>query len=429
MKVGVVGLWHLGCVTAACLAEAGFEVVAFDGNPANIAKLQHGKAPLFEPGLDDLIQAGLTAKRLHFTQIPSDLAAASIVWITLDTPVDDDDIADVNFVINAIETVLENVAPHTLILISSQLPVGTMASLQQAAQSRWPEKDLSFACSPENLRLGKALDIFKHPDRIIMGVEQEADKLRLTTLLSPFTQKIVWMKIASAEMTKHALNAFLATSVVFINEIASLCELVGADAREVEQGLKSEERIGKKAYLRPGPPIAGGTLARDVNYLTQIARKHATAVPLVEALMQSNAQHKRWSYQRLLSLFTSLQGKTITMLGLTYKPGTDTLRRSAALEMCQWLVEGGATVVAFDPVIQTLPTSLQWLELKPTLEAALYNADAVVVGTEWPEFRSLTADLLHDNTKQPVVLDASGFLANHLGQDKRIHYLSVGSCL
>ncbi len=429
MKVGVVGLWHLGCVTAACLAEAGHEVIAFDTDAANIAQLQNGKAPLFEPGLDELIQAELKAKHLRFTTAVSDLATVEMVWITLDTPVDDDDIADVNHVISAIQHVLEKVSPHTLILISSQLPVGTIADLQQMAAKRWPEKALSFACSPENLRLGKALDIFKHPDRIIMGIEKEADKARLTTLLAPFSSNIIWMKITSAEMTKHALNAFLATSVVFINEIASLCELVGADAREVEQGLKSEERIGKKAYLRPGPPIAGGTLARDVNYLTDIARQKATTVPLVAALMESNAQHKRWSYQRLLSLFTSLQGKTITMLGLTYKPGTNTLRRSAALEMCEWLRAGGAQVMAFDPMVQTLPEHLQWLVLKPSLAEAVQNTDAVVVGTEWPDFRELTADLLHEKTAQPLVLDASGFLAKHLSEDKRIHYLSVGSCL
>lgn len=429
MKIGVVGLWHLGCVTAACLAEAGHEVIAFDTDAANIAQLQNGKAPLFEPGLDELIQAGLKAKHLCFTTAVSDLATAEIVWITLDTPVDDDDVADVNYVIAATQHVLEKVAPHTLILISSQLPVGTIASLQQMAARIWPEKALSFACSPENLRLGKALDIFKHPDRIIMGVENEADKARLTTLLAPFSSNIIWMKITSAEMTKHALNAFLATSVVFINEIASLCELVGADAREVEQGLKSEERIGKKAYLRPGPPIAGGTLARDVNYLTDIARQKAKPVPLVAALMESNTQHKRWSYQRLLSLFNSLQGKTITMLGLTYKPGTNTLRRSAALEMCEWLSADGAQVLAFDPVVQTLPEQLQWLVLKPSLAEAVQNTDAVVIGTEWPAFYDLTADLLHEKAAQPIVLDASGFLAKHLSQDKRIHYLSVGSCL
>jgi UDPglucose 6-dehydrogenase len=235
------------------------------------------------------------------------------------------------------------------------------------------------------------------------------------------------MSIESAEMTKHALNAFLATSVVFINEIASLCEQVGANAREVELGLKSEERIGAKAYLRPGNAIAGGTLARDVNYLIQMGQQNTLETPLFSALLTSNHAHKQWSCRRMMDILKELKNKTIATLGLTYKAGTDTLRRSSAVEMCQWLANQGARVLAYDPAVKVLPAEFtSFIQLKNTLTETLQNADAVVIATEWPEFNALSVEQLLAAIKQPYVFDAGGFLAKSLGNDERIKYFSVG---
>lgn len=270
MKVAVVGLWHLGSVTAACLAKAGHNVLAYDSAIETIAQLQKGHPPIFEPGLENLLNEGKDAGKLVFSNDPKELGNAEIVWVTLDTPVDNNDVADVEFVRQEVIKTFSHLQKNTLIIISSQVPVCTTQKLQSECTIRYPEKNISFACLPENLRLGKAIDVFMHPDRIVIGLDDHQQKDKLINLLKPFSDKLVWMSIVSAEMTKHAINAFLAVSVTFINELAVLCETVGASGHEVEMGLKTEERIGPKAYLRPGDAIAGGTLMRDINYLKQL---------------------------------------------------------------------------------------------------------------------------------------------------------------
>ena len=427
MKIAVVGLWHLGSVTAACLASGGHDVIAYDADVSVIENLKLGKAPLFEPGLDNLIASGIALSKLHFVSDRNEICDAEIVWVNYDTPVDDNDIADVKFVTDEIEKLFSSLKSNALVMISSQLPVGSTRRLQKRCAELFPETQITFAYSPENLRLGKAIDVFTKPDRVVVGLQSGADQERVQTLLKPFTDNIVWMSIESAEMTKHALNAFLATSVVFINELASLCEKVGADAREVERGLKTEERIGPKAYLKPGNPIAGGTLARDVNFLVQIGKDKHQPTPLFSALLDSNQAHKQWSSNRLLEVFSNLKNKVIVALGLTYKAGTDTLRRSTAIELCEWLNNQGAKVVAFDPVVNQLPEHLSnVIELKKSLDEAIAGADAVVVATEWPQFSELTAEKITLLAGEPHIFDASGFLMKTLGQDTRLRYHTVG---
>ena len=273
MKVVVLGLWHLGCVTAACCGEH-FEVVGLDFEEDTVTKLQGGRAPILEPGLDELIRSGLKSGRLSFTSSEQKaLEEADVLWVCYDTPVDDNDVPDVEFVLARIERCLSHLSAGGIVLISSQLPAGTCRRLQE----KHAAKAISFACSPENLRLGKALGIFRDPDRVVAGVSGGRERKILAELFAPFAcDRILWMSPESAEMTKHAINAFLALSVTFANEIARLCEAVGANAHEVEQGLRSESRIGPKAYLRPGSAFAGGTLARDVVTLTGLAAVIAT---------------------------------------------------------------------------------------------------------------------------------------------------------
>lgn len=427
MNIAVVGLWHLGCVTAACLANAGYPVTAYDPDKEKICQLQHGKAPIFEPGLDILLQQGIQNRKLHYSYNLLDLIQAEIIWITFDTPVDNHDIADAALVIHESEAIFPYARENALILISSQVPVGTTRKLQQHCREKWPEKHMSFAYSPENLRLGKAIEVFTQPERIVVGLQTEADKNRIQCLLSPFTQNIIWMSLESAEMTKHAVNAFLATSVVFINELATICEKVGANASDVELGLKSEGRIGSKAYLKPGLAIGGGTLTRDVNFLIQLGQKIRVKTPLFSALLDSNQLHKQWACRRLQDVFINLQDKKIATLGLTYKVGTDTLRCSTGVEICQWLTRHGAKVEAYDPAVKQLPPYLtHCIELKTSIEQVLQHADAIIIATEWPQFSSITVDQLLTQVKQPIVFDASGFLMKKLGNDKRIQYYSVG---
>jgi len=441
MKLAVIGLWHLGCVTAACLANAGYHVIAYDSDISTINSLKAGKAPLSEPHLDHLLIDHLQTRKLHFTSDISEINQAEIVWITFDISVDENDRGDIDLIIQQIETIFPHLQNDALVIISSQLPVGSTKKLQTLCFKEFPHKKITFAYSPENLRLGKAIDIFNHPDRVVVGLQaadpqnEEAisryhlDKTRITQLFNPFTDNILWMSIESAEMTKHALNAFLATSVVFINELAALCEHVGANPYDVEQGLKSEERIGSKAYLRPGNAIAGGTLIRDVNYLIEMGKQKSLDTHLFSALLKSNQVHKQWSCRRIVDVFKHLTDKTISILGLSYKIGTDTLRRSSAIETGEWLAKQGAKILAYDPAIKTLPNHLSAIiDLKLTLNDALKNADAIIIATEWPELTSLSAEQLLTHTKQPYVFDANRFLAKNLGQDSRIHYFSVGIC-
>lgn len=427
MKIGVAGLWHLGLVTAACLAKAGFDVIAYDPDQANIKQLQTGHPPIFELGLTDLLQKSSLRNQLTYTTDPHDLGKANIVWITFDTPVDHQDLADVEAVRKEIEKLLPALQDNSLIIISSQMPVGTTQALQKFCQTQYPNKHFSLAYIPENLRLGKAIEIFTHPDRIIIGIDNERCKNILTNLLKPFSNNLIWMSIVSAEMTKHAINAFLALSVTFINELATLCESVGANGWEVEQGLKSEERIGPKAYLRPGGAIAGGTLLRDIHYLTQLGQEKERDTFLLSAIKDSNRYHQQWSCRKLLSILKNLQGKRITMLGLTYKANTDTLRRSSAIETSQWLHQQGAHIIAFDPAITALPAEYQtFIEIKQTIQEALKASDAVLISTEWPQFRELSADDFILHAKQALVLDPSGYTAKNIGNDSRIKYFSVG---
>ena len=423
MKVVVLGLWHLGCVTAASCAKH-FTVVGLDLDPVNIAQLQQGKAPLAEPGLNELITDGLSAGRLSFTtDAKIACAEADVLWVAYDTPVDDDDNADVESVLREIRSHVPALPFGALVLLSSQLPVGTCRQLENEFKSR----GYRFACSPENLRLGKAIEIFTNADRIIAGCRDERTRAQLAELFAPFTSQVVWMSPESAEMTKHAINSFLATSITFMNEVSRLCEATGADAKEVERGLKTESRIGPKAYLSPGGAFAGGTLARDVVTLAQLGQKHGASLEVLPAIKRSNDHHRLWAFQKVLQAYPTGNGHTIALLGLTYKPGTNTLRRSSAVELARALHAAGFAMQAYDPSAPTIPPDVSFIQFKPTAAEAVAGADATVVCTEWPEFRQLDWPTLLPRLRQTLILDASRFLEKNLAGIPGLRYSAVGS--
>ncbi|MDR3378067.1 MAG: nucleotide sugar dehydrogenase [Verrucomicrobiae bacterium] len=420
MNITVLGLWHLGCVTAACCAKH-FNVTGLDFDDANVRKLNAGQAPLFEPGLNELISAGLATGQLAFTTDPQTACAqADILWVAYDTPVNENDESDVDFVLGNLRRALAALPAGALVLISAQLPVGTCARLEQ----EFPQ--FAFACSPENLRLGKAIDAFEKAERAVVGIRNDAKKALLEQLFKPFAAQTLFMRTESAEMVKHALNSFLALSITFINEIARLCEHTGADAKEVSAGLKSEPRIGPKAYLGPGGPFAGGTLARDVVTLSRLAAAHGEKISVIPAIKTSNDLHRGWAFRRLQSRLGQLRGKKIAVLGLTYTPNTDTLRRSAAVELCQQLLAAGAAVTAFDPAVKTLPAELAAVSLAADLSTAVAGADAAAVCTEWPQFRQAGWAELVVRMRQPVLVDANRFLDKELKNLPGVEHLSVG---
>ena len=420
MKIVVQGLWHLGSVTAACCARH-FDVVGLDFDTANIAKLNSGQAPLLEPGLNELITAGLASKRLAFTtEAKIACAEADVLWLTYDTPVNESDESDVETVLGNLRRALPALPHGALVLISAQLPVGTCAKLEK----EFPQ--FHFACSPENLRLGKAIEAFEKAERAIVGIRTDAKKALLAELFQPFAVQTIFMRTESAEMVKHALNSFLALSITFINEIARLCEHTGADAKEVSIGLKSEARIGPKAYLGPGGPFAGGTLARDVVTLSKLAEANGEKISVIPAIKQSNDLHRGWAFRRLQSRLGDLRGKKISVLGLTYTTNTDTLRRSAAVELCQQLLAAGAKVSAFDPAVKILPAELNSVSLSADISNALTGVDGAAVCTEWPQFRQADWAKIVPLMRSAVFVDANRFLEKELKTIAGVEHLSVG---
>jgi len=425
MKICVFGLWHLGSVTSAGLAKLGHTVVGLDFERRVIDDLRHAEAPVSEPGLNDLILEHLP-KNLKFIDDPkTSLVDTDIIWITFDTPVDEQDNAD----LSSIEKNFDKLAPFIdngmKIIISSQVPVGFTRYLQNQFHKKNPNKKVYFAYSPENLRLGKSLKTFLEPDRIIIGINPD-EKEQFLPVFSTISDRLEWMSIESSEMTKHAINAFLATSVCFANEVATLCERVGANAIDVERGLKTEERIGPMAYLNPGNAFSGGTLARDVRFLQKMGKKYYLPMYLINSVLESNDFHKTWIQRKCREIMGELNGKHITVLGLTYKPGTNTLRRSLSVELCRWLKDQGAEVTAFDPAIQELPLELHTIiSLSSDLAGSVEIADCIIIATDWPDFQKIKKEII-TTMRGKIIIDPNGFMQGTLGNIHSMRYFAVG---
>ncbi|HLZ30410.1 MAG TPA: nucleotide sugar dehydrogenase [Chloroflexota bacterium] len=422
-RVCVFGLWHLGCVTAACLAEQGLTVVGLDLDAARVDELRRGRPPVAEPGLAELIQAELDRGTLSFAADPaSALSNATTVWVAFDTPVGDHDEADVGWVRAQLEAIRAHLVPGTLVIISAQVPVGFGAELERD----WRRSDgsLRFASVPENLRLGAALEAFRGPERVIVGLGQDVDRQAIRGLFPVCDERIEWMSLESAEMTKHALNGFLALSVAYANEVARICEQVGADATQVERGLRTDSRIGPRAYVSAGAPIAGGTLMRDVTFMLELAARHGLESPVLRGIQESNKLHTGWILDRLVELLAHIAEPRVALLGLTYKVGTDTLRRSASVELARRLSADGVLVHAYDPAIRQLVGGLP-VRLMGGIDEALWGVDVAVLATPWPEFKAVDADRLVRAMRRPQLIDQAGFLS-HLAADDRIRYVRVG---
>ncbi|MGH7268643.1 MAG: nucleotide sugar dehydrogenase [Candidatus Rokuibacteriota bacterium] len=429
-SVAVVGLWHLGSTIAACLAAAGCRVIATDPDPAAVARLRGGTPPVEEPGLGALLQAGFETGRLALEPDPGRaVREAEVVWVAFDTPVDDRDEADVEAVRRSTEALLPSIRPGATVLVSSQVPIGFTRGLAAVGRDRAGSAAAPrFVYSPENLRLGRAIESFRQPSRVLVGTEDGRPDEAVRALFARCAGgELLWMSLESAEAAKHALNAFLATSITFINEVARLCERHGADVEDVERGLRTDPRVGRDAYLAAGPAFAGGTLARDVRLLQRLGEAGGLATPLLRAVLDSNAEQRRWLYRKIEEVLGTLAGARVAVLGLTYKAGTSTLRRSAALELCAWLHGHGAVVVAQDPAVSRLPDGLApQVSLAATAADAARGADLLVVATPWPEYRALSPDEVVTAMTRPRVIDEGRFLAGTLGADARIQYVTVG---
>jgi UDPglucose 6-dehydrogenase len=427
MKVSIYGLWHLGTVTAVGLAQKGFDVTAIDEDPTLIERLKKGQPPTFEPGLEETLLAQQQAGQLRFTTDLDAIRETETLWITVDTPIDEEDRADLVALRLRIEQSLSRTRDGMRVILSSQAPVGFTDKIEHWMHSTGLKAVVCY--SPENLRLGQALKGFLEPDRIIVGLRQPEHKHFFEPIFSAISPRLEWMSILSAEMAKHAINSFLASSVVFANELGVLCDQVGADAREVERALKTELRIGPKAYVRPGAAFGGGTLARDVHYLLSLSQKdRETPSPLLNAILTSNRYHEGWTRRVLEHSLTPLSGRRIAVLGLTYKAGTDTLRRSWVITLCRWLQSMGVIVTAYDPLVSELPRDLiPILRLAKNRVQALEDADAAVIGVDDAETRALPSQVW-SALRAKFIVDPNGVLLSSLKSSLQdIEYFAVGS--
>jgi len=350
-KVLVAGLWHQGIVAAACLADWGYSVTGIDFDGKKIGNLNSGKAPIFEPGLDDLIVSGLLSGKLVFSTGQSEqINRAEIILISHDTKVNDLDESDLAEVFQSVEFIIPHLSDGVIIHVTAQVPVGTCDAFSSLIKLSRPNLKFSIAYSPENLRLGEAIKLYQTPMLPVIGANEKCT----FELLSEFYSKagVDWQycSLRTAEMLKHALNTFLGLSIAFANELGNLCDEFGVDGHRLAHLLKLEPRIGAKAMLKPGLGFSGGTLARDIQTLRHLGKKSGIGTTLLDGLWEANIKHNRIVVERLVNHFNgSLTGMVICVLGLTYKPGTSTLRRSAALELIGDLTRFGAKVKASDP--------------------------------------------------------------------------------
>ena len=412
----------MGCVTAASLA-ARHKVVAYDPDPAVLGHLKEGRPPIFEPGLQSALEAAVEKGNLSFSSDVSPARGADVIIIAFDTPVSEKDEPDLSPIEKAVGSIAPYLSDGQLVVVSSQVPVGTCRRLHgRLLESK---KGITLCCCPENLRLGTALENFSRPGRLILGISGDSAKEKLGSLFEGIEGERIFMSLESAEMAKHAMNTYLATLISFSGEVADLCEKTGANAIEVMEALRKEPRVSPQAPIMPGLGFAGGTLARDVQALRAAGRQKGVPTPVLDAVLASNRARAGYLRQRLEGALGTISGKTIALFGLTYKPGTDTLRRSLALELASSLSALGALIRAYDPAVKSKAGLPDCIELCSSPVHAAQGADAVVISTAWEEFRALDYSEVCSGMKHPVIIDARNLLAKtRLPQS--VDYFGVG---
>jgi UDPglucose 6-dehydrogenase len=415
-KLSIFGLWHLGSVTAACCAKH-FDVIAYDPSTQVVSDLNSGIAPIYEPELNNRLKTEIASKNLQFTNnLVIACEHSDIFWVTYDTPVDDNDLGDIVFICNRIDEICKAKTSPATIIISSQITATTCSVLEK----QYPQH--TFVCIPENLRLGKGIETFENAERFVVGC-RDKDVNKLTKLLSPFNVELIFMKTESAEMVKHTINSFLALSVAFINEIATVCEQVNADAHEVSVGVKSDRRIGKGAYLKPGEPFAGGTLARDVVSLNHLQYHYNLETRILNEITKSNIHHFMWYIKKLNNIKNI---KSVLFIGLTYTENTDTLRRSNAIKLYKILKTSDKNIkfYAYDTFVKTLPSVYNDIQLVNTIDDL--EVDAVVVFGQQSTFKLLNYNKLK-NDNLIHFIDANRYLSEQVSNLSNIKYINVGS--
>jgi UDPglucose 6-dehydrogenase len=432
MRVAMIGTGYVGLVSGACFSEFGIEVVCVDKDEAKIANLARGEIPIFEPGLDVLVAANMRARRLSFTSdLASSVAGAAAVFIAVGTPSrHGDGHADLSYVFAAAEEIAAALSGYTVVVDKSTVPVGTAREVERRIRAARPDADFDVVSNPEFLREGSAINDFMRPDRVVIGTESERAREVMRLLYRPLyliETPILFTKLETAELIKYAANAFLATKITFINEIADLCEKVDADVHDVARGIGLDGRIGRK-FLHPGPGFGGSCFPKDALALVRIAREAGAAATLVESVVASNVARKKRMAERIVAaLGGTAKGKTAAVLGLTFKPNTDDMREAASLEIIPALQAQGVAVRVFDPEgMDEARKTLSGVVWCDNAYAAMEGADVLAILTEWNEFRALDPERMKQLLRCPVIVDLRNIYDPRAMRDAGFDYRCLG---
>ena len=436
MNISIVGTGYVGLVSGACLAETGAVVNCIDTNQSKIDSLNNGIMPIYEPGLEDLVKRNVQKERLFFkTKLSEVVNESDAIFIAVGTPPDEDGSADLKYVLAVAREIGSNLDNYTVVVTKSTVPVGTAvkvkAAIQDELDKRGVKVEFDVASNPEFLKEGNAVDDFLKPDRIVIGVETETAEKVLKRLYKPFVlnnHPIIVMDITSSEMTKYVANAMLATKISFINEVANLCEIVGADINLVRKGIGSDTRIGYK-FLYPGVGYGGSCFPKDVQALIKTAKGYNYSLNILQAVEDANDFQKTVLFDKINKHFEgNLKGKTIAIWGLSFKPETDDMREAPSLVLIKSLLESGVTVNAYDPIAmhETQRVLGNIIKYCKDMNEALIGADALAVVTEWSEFRLPNFKVMERLMNDKVIFDGRNIFDMEQLQDYKFQYYSIG---
>jgi UDPglucose 6-dehydrogenase len=436
MKVAIVGSGYVGLVTGTCFSEVGIDVTCMDTDKKKIENLKKGILPIYEPGLEEMVHRNMKKERLHFTtSIAEAIEGCEVLFSAVGTPPDEDGSADLQYVLSVARDCGKHMKDYLLVVTKSTVPVGTAKKVKQTIQEELDKRGMKIefdvASNPEFLKEGAAIEDFLKPDRIVVGLDSPRAEELIRSLYKPFTlngHPIIVMDITSAEMTKYAANSMLATKISFMNDIANLCEIVGADVNMVRKGIGSDTRIGSK-FIYPGIGYGGSCFPKDVKALIRTAHEYKYDLRVLQAVESVNEDQKAVIFHKVLNYFKGdLKGKKIGIWGLSFKPQTDDMREAPALVLIQKFLDAGARVMAYDPVAmheakRILGDSINYAEDQ---YHALEGADCLVLATEWPEFKFPDFNVIKKKLKEPVIFDGRNIYELPLLRQKGFKYFCIG---
>jgi len=431
MHIAVIGTGYVGLVTGACFAEFGVEVTCVDVDQSKIERLKNGVIPIYEPGLDTIVEKNAAAGRLHFTtEIADAVKSAAVVFLAVGTPPKADGSPDMSYYQQAAKDVAESIDDYKVLVTKSTVPVGTGKWLREFVSANLKtETNFGVASNPEFLREGAAIQDFMRPDRVVIGSNEPEAIEVMKELYRPLyliETPIVITSLEAAELTKYAANAFLATKITFINEIANLCDAIGCDVHDVARGMGMDNRIGRK-FLHPGPGYGGSCFPKDTRALTTVADQFGVETRIVDAVIDANERQREAMIPKIEKLVGDLSGKRIGMLGLSFKPETDDMRESPAIDIVNSLVAKGSTVKAFDPVaMEEAKHCLPNIEYAEDEYDAIRDADVLVIVTEWNQFRALDMDKVKSLLKSPKIADLRNIYEPEDMRELGFEYVGVG---